>query len=202
MRRAGSKRAVPGIKRLVEAASLPRAARSTCFRSKLPSRQRRGRPARKKPRRVRSARRADCRCRRKRASAEHEELRMASYLTREDEQNFGPELLDVAIRAARHAVSPELQRLHEENQELQGQLNSATKMTIDRELDAAVPDWRQINADERFHSWLLMPEPYSGVIRDRLLKDAAAAGDAQRLVSIFQGFLAAAGQAPAGHASQ
>jgi len=131
---------------------------------------------------------------------------MASYLTREDEQNFGPELLDVAIRAARHAVSPELQRLHEENQELQGQLNSATKMTIDRELDAAVPDWRQINADERFHSWLLMPEPYSGVIRDRLLKDAAAAGDAQRLINFFRGFLreqGGAGQpAAAGHASQ
>ena len=77
-------------------------------------------------------------------------------------------------------------------------------MTIDRELDAAVPDWRQINADERFHSWLLMPEPYSGVIRDRLLKDAAQAADAQRVVSIFQGFLreaGAAGQAPAGQAS-
>jgi len=131
---------------------------------------------------------------------------MASYLTQEDERNFGPELLDVAIRAARHAVSPELQRLHEENQELQGQLNSATKMTIDRELDAAVPDWRQINADERFHSWLLMPEPYSGVIRDRLLKDAAAAGDAQRLINFFRGFLreqGGAGQpAAAGHASQ
>ena len=103
-------------------------------------------------------------------------------------------------------MSPELQRLHEENQELQGQLNSATKMTIDRELDAAVPDWRQINADERFHSWLLMPEPYSGVIRDRLLKDAAAAGDAQRLINFFRGFLreqGGAGQpAAAGHASQ
>ena len=130
---------------------------------------------------------------------------MASYLTREDEQNFGPELLDVAIRAARHAVSPELQRLHEENQDLQDQLNSATKLSLDRELDREVPDWRQINGDPRFHAWLLLPETYSGVIRDRLLKDAAAAGDAQRLINFFRGFLreqggagqpAAAGSAP------
>jgi hypothetical protein len=130
---------------------------------------------------------------------------MASYLTREDEQNFGPELLDVAIRAARHAVSPELAQLREENQQLHDQLNATTKTTIDRELDAAVPNWREINASEEFHRWLLMPETYSGVIRDRLLKDAAAAGDAQRLVKFFQGFLreqggagqpAAAGSAP------
>jgi hypothetical protein len=130
---------------------------------------------------------------------------MANYLTREDEQNFGPELLDVAMRAAQHAVGPELQRLHEENQELQDQLNSATKLSLDRELDAAVPNWRQINADPRFHAWLLLPETYSGVIRDRLLKDAAAAGDAQRLINFFRGFLreqggagqpAAAGPAP------
>jgi hypothetical protein len=129
----------------------------------------------------------------------------ANYLTRQDVDNFGYELLDVAQRAAQHAVGPELQQLHDQNQELRDQLNSATKLSLDRELDAAVPGWRQINASEEFHRWLLLPETYSGVIRDRLLKDAAAAGDAQRLVNFFQGFLreqggagqpAAAGPAP------
>jgi hypothetical protein len=130
---------------------------------------------------------------------------MASYLTSEDERNFGPELLDVAIRAARHAVGPELQQLREENQELQNHLTARTKATLDQALNAAVPGWREINTDPRFHAWLLLPETYSGVIRDRLLKDAAAAGDAQRLINFFRGFLreqggagqpAAAGSAP------
>jgi hypothetical protein len=130
---------------------------------------------------------------------------MAGYLTQRDVENFGGDLLDVAQRAAWHAVAPELQQLREENRDLQDQLNSATKLSLDRELDAAVPGWREINTDPRFHAWLLMPETYSGVIRDRLLKDAAAAGDAQRLVKFFQGFLqeqggagqpAAAGSAP------
>ena len=123
---------------------------------------------------------------------------MASYLTLEDERNFGPELLDVATRAARHALAPELQQLRDENQALQDQLDSATKMSIDQYLDAHVPNWRSINADERFHNWLLQPEPYSGIIRDRLLKDAAQAANASRVASFFKGFLAAAGQAPAG----
>jgi hypothetical protein len=129
---------------------------------------------------------------------------MASYLTSEDERNFGPELLDVAIRAAQHAVGPELQQLRAENQELHDQLNATTKTTIDRELDVAVPGWRAINASEEFHRWLLMPEPYSGIIRDRLLKDAVHAANAQRVINIFQGYLrevGAAGQAPAGQAS-
>jgi hypothetical protein len=126
---------------------------------------------------------------------------MASYLTREDEQNFGPELLDVAIRAARHGLAPELQRLHEENQQLQGQLDSATKLSLDRELDREVPNWREINTDPRFHAWLLTPEPYSGAIRDRLLKDAVAAGDAQRLIRFFQGFVREQGGAGAASAT-
>ena len=125
-----------------------------------------------------------------------------SYLTRQDVDNFGPELIDVAQRAAHHAMGPELQRLHDENQELRDEVNRAAKMGIDQYLDREVPNWRQINADERFHRWLLMPEPYSGIIRDRLLKDAARAANAQRVANFFQGFLAAAGQAPAAHTSQ
>src|SRR5262249_38421729 len=113
---------------------------------------------------------------------------MASYLTNEDVQNFGPELLDVATRAAKHALGPELEQLYNENQQLRDEVGRATKTTIDQYLDQHVPNWREINADERFHSWLLMPDTYSGVIRDRLLKDAAHAANAQRVASFFTGF--------------
>jgi hypothetical protein len=99
-------------------------------------------------------------------------------------------------------VGPELQELRAENQELRDEVGRAAKATIDQYLDANIPNWREINNDERFHSWLLMPEPYSGMIRDRLLKDAVRAANAQRVASFFKGFLAAAGQAPAGQASQ
>src|SRR5215831_9274610 len=125
---------------------------------------------------------------------------MSSYLTLEDERNFGPELLDVATRAARHALDPQLQELRDENEALHHQLNSATRTTIDQYLDQHVPNWRQINADEEFHRWLLLPDTFSGVIRDRLLKGAARGGDAPRVANFFRGYLAAAGQASAGQA--
>lgn len=123
-----------------------------------------------------------------------------SYLTRQDELTFGPELLDVATRAAHHAVGPQLQELRDENQQLRDEVGRAAKNTIDQYLDANVPGWRQINNDPSFHQWLLTPDPYSGVIRDRLLKEAAAQANTPRVASFFTGYLAAAGQAPAGQA--
>jgi hypothetical protein len=116
---------------------------------------------------------------------------MSYYLTMDDERNFGPELLDVATRAARQAMAPELQQLHAENQHLHDQLTSTKKLAIDQYLDAHVPNWREINSSEKFHAWLLAPEIYSGVIRDRLLKDAAAKGDAARVANFFTSFIAA-----------
>jgi len=118
---------------------------------------------------------------------------MASYLTQQDLDNFGPELIDVAQRAAHHAMGPELQRLHDENEQLRDEVSRAAKTSIDQYLDANVSNWREINNDPRFHSWLLQPEPYSGVVRDRLLKDAAHSANAPRVASFFKGFLAAEG---------
>src|SRR5262249_59710027 len=84
---------------------------------------------------------------------------MSTYLTLEDEKNFGPELLDVAIRAARHGLAPELQQLHDENAQLRDEVSRAAKMAIDRELDAAVPDWRAVNPGGRVPPRLVLPAP-------------------------------------------
>src|SRR5262245_25559060 len=120
---------------------------------------------------------------------------MANYLTLEDEKNFGPELLDVAIRSARHALDPQLQQLRDEDAQLRDEVSRNTASSIDQYLDQHVPNWRQINTDEGFHNWLLQSDTFSGVIRDRLLKDAARAGDASRVANFFRAYLAAAGQA-------
>jgi hypothetical protein len=130
---------------------------------------------------------------------------MASYLTQEDERNFGPELLDVAIRAARHAVSPELAQLREENQQLHDEVGRAAKLAIDQVLDREVPNWREINADPRWLGWLAQVDEFNGCSRQSLLNDAVARGNAFRVIQIFKGFLreqggagqpAAAGSAP------
>src|SRR5215472_15207537 len=124
------------------------------------------------------------------ASAQH-------YLTAEDEKNFGHELLDVAIRAARHATGADIGQLRAENEELRREVSKNTKSAIDQYLDQQVPNWREINANERFHKWLLLPDLLSGAIRDRLLKDAARAANAPRVAGFFKSFLAE--EAATGH---
>ena len=127
---------------------------------------------------------------------------MASYLTLEDERNFGPELLDVATRAARHALAPELQRLHNETQALQEQLGEQAHKNLEQALDRLVPNWRAINADERFHQWLRGIHEPSGRLRQELLDSAVARNDARRASMFIHEFLAAANQPPAAQASQ
>jgi hypothetical protein len=119
---------------------------------------------------------------------------VADYLTYEDERNFGSEILDVAQRAARQAMAPAMERLQEENQDLREGLQRTLKTSIDRELDAAVPNWRQVNQDPRWFRWLADYDVYSGYRRQDLLNDATAEGAAQRVIAIFRGFLAAVGQ--------
>jgi hypothetical protein len=121
---------------------------------------------------------------------------VADYLTYEDERNFGPEILDVAQRAARQAMAPVMSRLEQENEELREGLQRTVKTSIDRELDAAVPNWRQVNQDVRWFQWLADYDVYSGYRRQDLLNDATVKGDAGRVVAIFRGFLAAAGGQP------
>jgi hypothetical protein len=93
-------------------------------------------------------------------------------------------------------MAPVMERLQEENQDLREGLQRTVKISIDRELDGAVPNWRQINQDVRWFQWLAGYDVYSGYKRQELLNDAVNKADAFRVISIFRGFLreAAAGQ--------
>jgi hypothetical protein len=126
-------------------------------------------------------------------------------LTRKDVDDFGYELLDVAQRAAQHAVGPELAQLHEANADLRGQLEQETKQRLDAMLDREIPQWRLINSDPAWLNWLAQVDEFNGCSRQSLLNDAVARGNAFRVIQIFKGFLreqggagqpAAAGSAP------
>jgi hypothetical protein len=120
-----------------------------------------------------------------------------SYLTRQDVDNFGHEIIDLIQRGSRQAMAPILDRLEERDEQLREGLQRAAKTAIDHALDTAVPNWREVNQDPRWFDWLNSPEPYSGYRRQDLLNDATAKGDAGRVIVIFKGFIAAAGGQPA-----
>jgi hypothetical protein len=125
------------------------------------------------------------------------------YLTNEDLQNYGSDLIDVTQRAALQAVAPHLQRLEGENAELQRRLAQEARRRLDRDVAEAVPDLHQIDADPRWHRWLLQLDELAGVPRQKLLDDAVRQGDPRRVKAFFDGFRRAHGAAaePTSHTS-
>jgi hypothetical protein len=121
-------------------------------------------------------------------------------LTRQDEENYGPEFLDVARRAAVDALAPELQQLRAQNQHLRQMAQRSQRAEIERTLDREVPGWRErIFADPRFAEWLESPDEYSPTSRSQLLRRAVASGDGGRVAAIYKGFEREAHHAPVGH---
>ncbi len=111
-----------------------------------------------------------------------------SFLTQEDVQNYGNELIDVTQRAALHAVVPHLQEIERQNAELRERLAKDTRRILDQQVEMAVPNYREIDRDPRWHRWLLGIDVLSGRVRQQLLNEAISAAQAPRVISFFRGF--------------
>jgi len=114
---------------------------------------------------------------------------MPKYLTEQDEQNYGRDLIDFSMRAAAQAVAPAVQDLQQQNAALQQQLARETRQRLDMQVAQAVPDYQEIDRDPRWLRFLLETDPLSGCPRQQLLNDAIAHGDVYRVVAFFRGFL-------------
>jgi len=116
---------------------------------------------------------------------------MAAWLTEKDLQDYGPDVLDLAQRAALHATAPELQRINDQNESLRRQLAQEQRRGLYQSLDSQVPNWREIDNSPQWRQWLTDPHELSGHTRQQWLNDALAKGDATRVASFFRGFLQA-----------
>jgi hypothetical protein len=119
------------------------------------------------------------------------------YLTQADVANYGTDLIDFTTRAAVHATAPELQRLGQQSAELMQRLQRETRARLDREVELAVPNYREIDENPAWHQWLRQVDPLNGRIRQELLNEAIAAGSATRVIAFFRGFQREAGQTSA-----
>lgn len=111
-------------------------------------------------------------------------------VTAEDEQTYGSDFIDVARRAAKEELNPEVSALTTQVQELKQTIQKSSRDQLYQTLDSYVPDWKEINRHPVFFRWLALRDPISGAIRKQLLDGAFQAADAARVVAIFQGFLA------------
>lgn len=124
------------------------------------------------------------------------ELNAQSLLTPQEVEEYGPEFLEVVGKKAAEIARRELATANAEIERLRAQvsgvqtsvqLDARTKMK--QELTVRLPNWSQINEDERFLDWLALPDQYSGAIRHSLLKEAWGRNETARVLAFFNGFL-------------
>jgi hypothetical protein len=120
-------------------------------------------------------------------------------ITNKDVEEYG-DSIEVMRRAAREEVSAANQQIADlKRMVMQLQANVVPKVegVVQRqmlnaeqmfwsELSLEVPDWREINANQNFHSWLLEVDPLSGVTRQTYLDAAQEQLDARRVAGFFR----------------
>jgi hypothetical protein len=124
------------------------------------------------------------------------ELRAESLLTPEEVNEYGEEFLGVVAKKAKEELSPEVTELKKKlatlEKRLEGTVTSTetrAKHDLESTLDRDVPNWREINVAPEFHSWLALPDLFSGAIRHELLKAAYEQNNTPRVLAFFKGFL-------------
>lgn len=124
------------------------------------------------------------------------EIKVEKLLTPEEENEYGKDLLEVIGKKAKEEVSPLLSGLVKQIEDLTklvrglgGQVQAKTTTDVASFMDDKLPNWREINTDQNFLDWLALPDAYSGVIRHELLKAAYSRGDANRVLTFFNGYL-------------
>lgn len=114
----------------------------------------------------------------------------------EEIETYGEDFISVAQRAALAKVSPEVARLSGMINDLQKQLGQVTastqqttKQTLFQFLDANLANWRDLNRNPDFLEWANLPDPFSGVTRIEMMREAFNKGDGPRVLNFFKGFL-------------
>jgi len=125
------------------------------------------------------------------------ELEAERFITAEEEQDYGSEFLNVVGKKAKEELLPVVKKYESKIAELEAKLQGVNgfveqdaRARMEQSLDREVPDWRDINFNPEFLTWLKLPDTYSGVIRHELLKAAYSRNDSPRVLAFFKGFLA------------
>ena len=131
------------------------------------------------------------------AKSEKQPEDVKSLLSPEDIESYGKDFLDVVGRKAQEVGQSEFNTLKAElaalKQQLGRQIQVSAVSAQERMyaiMDEEMPEWREINNDANFISWLALPDDFSGAIRHGLINQAVQQANASRVLAFFRGFLA------------
>jgi hypothetical protein len=130
------------------------------------------------------------------------------YVSDQEADEYG-ESIDVMRKVSREELVPVAQRLAQIEgllQQMQATVVPQVQAVSQRQQMSAeqqfwsdltnyVPDWREVNDNEGFQSWLLETDPLTGVNRQTYLEDAQRSLDAHRVSAFFRAWLESTGQA-------
>jgi hypothetical protein len=128
-----------------------------------------------------------------------QQTQVAPLVTENDVQEYG-DSLDVMRRVTREELYPVAQKIAQLDQIIRSLQTSVVPqvqavahrqaMTAEQQfwsdLSSAAPNWREINDDHAFQSWLLEIDPLTGISRQTYLDDAQRILDVRRVASFFQ----------------
>lgn len=143
------------------------------------------------------------------ASAQPEqETAPVRYVSEQEADEYG-ESIDVMRKVSREELVPVAQRLAQIEgllQQMQATVVPQVQAVSQRQqmsaeqqfwsdLTSYVPDWRDINDNDDFQSWLLETDALTGASRQTYLEDAQRVLDAHRVSAFFRTWLESTGQA-------
>lgn len=108
-----------------------------------------------------------------------------------DIETFGADLVDMVKRYVEGQQAQVEQRLVALEQRIgvvAQQTQGTTKRTFFQELQRLVPNFEDINTDERWLVWLGEVDPLFGTTRQKALDEAQAQADAKRVAGFFHAF--------------
>jgi len=120
------------------------------------------------------------------------------FVTQEDEDNFGSDLLDVQRRVAREELAElrnEIATLKQTNQQFQEQFGQVRTDSFQSRLLHAVPDFAQVDNDPRWATWLDEVDPMLRGPRRRMAEYAWNNGDVDTLRAYVDMWRASIGEA-------
>ncbi|MBD9415922.1 hypothetical protein IB234_15270 [Pseudomonas sp. PDM16] len=129
------------------------------------------------------------------ASAPQRAQEAIADLSSEELEQFGPELITVIQRIAAKAAAPaspadtaELTSLREEVGQYREERQQDATARFWTDLGQAVPNFKAINSDPRFHAWLAEIDSITGQSRQQLLESAQKDLSAYRVGALFNAF--------------
>jgi hypothetical protein len=136
-----------------------------------------------------------------------EPVQAQRFVSDDDISEYG-ESIDVMRNVSREELVPVAQRLAQIEgmlQQMQANVVPQVRAVAQRQhasaeqqfwsdLTAYVPQWREINDNTDFQSWLLDVDPLTGAARQTYLDEAQRALDANRVSAFFQTWLDTSGQ--------